>query len=191
MLIFRAWATCGGLNRVRVGRGLDRGSRTRGRKNEKSKDYCKADQNNVYCFFMIIFRLATPAFFKFTNVTEFVEGITILYRGERRNKNHEDATFYLRFISTIQVKSSTKPKGGGWGHSIKVLYGAGEAPLRGPTCYLFILTIFNRKGTPFTAQPFSHSSLDHCISFSCCKFFRLLNMIKSLNQRVFASFSQP
>ena len=82
MLIFRAWATCGGLNRVRVGRGLDRGSRTRGRKNEKSKDYCKADQNNVYCFFMIIFRLATPAFFKFTDVTEFMEGITILYRVE-------------------------------------------------------------------------------------------------------------
>ena len=26
-------------------------------KNEKSKDYCKADQNNVYCFFIAIFRL--------------------------------------------------------------------------------------------------------------------------------------
>ena len=79
MLIFRAWATCGGLNRVRVGRGLEHEDA----KNEKSKDYCKADQNNVYCFFMIIFRLATPAFFKFTDVTdEFMEGITILYKVE-------------------------------------------------------------------------------------------------------------
>ena len=29
-------------------------------KNEKSKDYCKADQNNVYCSFITIFRLAIP-----------------------------------------------------------------------------------------------------------------------------------
>ena len=73
----------GGLNRVRVGGGLEIGISSRGRKNEKSKERdCKADQNNVYCFFMIIFRLATPAFFKFTDVTEFMEGITILYRVE-------------------------------------------------------------------------------------------------------------
>ena len=43
-------------------------------KNEKSKDYCKADQSNVYCFVLTIFRLATPAFFRFTDVTEFVVG---------------------------------------------------------------------------------------------------------------------
>ena len=72
----------GGLNRVRVGGGLEIGISSRGRKNEKSKDYCKADQNNVYCFFIIIFRLAIPAFFKFTDLTEFMEGIAILYRVE-------------------------------------------------------------------------------------------------------------
>ena len=43
-------------------------------KNEKSRDYCKADQSNVYCFVLTIFRLATPAFFRFTDVTEFVVG---------------------------------------------------------------------------------------------------------------------
>ena len=30
-------------------------------KNDKSKDYCKADLNNEYCFFIIVFRLAIPA----------------------------------------------------------------------------------------------------------------------------------
>ena len=29
-------------------------------KNEKSKDYCKADHNNVYCFLRTIFRLGMP-----------------------------------------------------------------------------------------------------------------------------------
>ena len=72
----------GGQNRVRVGRGPEIGIGSRGRKDEKSEDYCKPDQNNVYCFFIIIFRLATTAFFKFTDVTEFMEGITILYRVE-------------------------------------------------------------------------------------------------------------
>ena len=51
--------------------------------------------------------------------------------------------FYLRLISTIQVKSSTKPKGGGWGHSIKVLYGGGEDPLRGPKVPLSRLSPFH------------------------------------------------
>ena len=42
-------------------------------KNEKSKDYCKAGQNNygqnnVYCFFIAIFRLAILAFFRLTDV---------------------------------------------------------------------------------------------------------------------------
>ena len=37
-------------------------------KNEKSKDYCKADYNNVYCFFITIFSI--PAFFRFPDVTE-------------------------------------------------------------------------------------------------------------------------
>ena len=35
-------------------------------KHEKSKDYCtKLIQNNVYCVFITIFRLAIPAFIKF------------------------------------------------------------------------------------------------------------------------------
>ena len=38
----------------------------RGRRNQKSKDDCKADRNNVYYFFITIFRLAIPAFFRFT-----------------------------------------------------------------------------------------------------------------------------
>ena len=37
-------------------------------KNQKSKDYCKAGQNNVYCFFIAIFRLAILAFFRLTDV---------------------------------------------------------------------------------------------------------------------------
>ena len=49
-------------------------------KNEKSKDYCKADQNNMYCFFITIFRLAIPAFFRFADVTEPMIRNTILYR---------------------------------------------------------------------------------------------------------------
>ena len=38
------------------------------KKREKSENYCKADHNIVYCFFITIFRLAMPAFFKFTDV---------------------------------------------------------------------------------------------------------------------------
>ena len=36
-------------------------------KHEKSKDHCKADHNNSYCFFITIFWLAIPAFFRFTD----------------------------------------------------------------------------------------------------------------------------
>ena len=39
-------------------------------KNEKSKDYCKADLKQGVLFFITIFRLAIPAFFRFTDVTE-------------------------------------------------------------------------------------------------------------------------
>ena len=38
-------------------------------KNEKSEDYRKADHNSVYFFFITIFRLAIPAFFRFTDAT--------------------------------------------------------------------------------------------------------------------------
>ena len=40
-------------------------------KNEKSKDYCKADLKRVL-FFIAIFRLAIPAFFRITDVTEIM-----------------------------------------------------------------------------------------------------------------------
>ena len=41
-------------------------------KNEKSKDYCKADSEQRVLFFITIFRLAIPAFFRFTDVTELM-----------------------------------------------------------------------------------------------------------------------
>ena len=41
-------------------------------KNEKSKDYCKADLKQRVLFFITIFRLAIPAFFRFTDVTELM-----------------------------------------------------------------------------------------------------------------------
>ena len=45
-------------------------------KNEKSKDYCKADLKQRVSFFIAIFRLAIPPFFRFTDVTSgiFVHG---------------------------------------------------------------------------------------------------------------------
>ena len=41
-------------------------------KNEKSKDYYKADLKQSVLFFITIFRLAIPAFFRFTDVTELM-----------------------------------------------------------------------------------------------------------------------
>ena len=41
-------------------------------KNKKSKDYCKADLKQLILFFITIFRLAIPAFFRFTDVTELM-----------------------------------------------------------------------------------------------------------------------
>ena len=52
--------------------------------NEKSKDYCKTDQNNMYCFFITIFRLAITAFFRFADVTELMIRNTILYSNSSR-----------------------------------------------------------------------------------------------------------
>ena len=80
-VVLRGW-----LNMLkRISRGIWRAEFEQGKyvlrtKKEKSKEYCKADHNNVYCFFIIIFRLAVPAFFRFTDVTEFIIGITISYR---------------------------------------------------------------------------------------------------------------
>ena len=36
------------------------------------KTTAKLIHNNVYCFFITIFRLAIPAFFRFTDVTELM-----------------------------------------------------------------------------------------------------------------------
>ena len=41
-------------------------------KNEKSEDYSKADLKQRVLFFKTIFRLAIPAFFRFTDVTNFL-----------------------------------------------------------------------------------------------------------------------
>ena len=41
-------------------------------KTKKSKDYCKADLKQHILFFITIFRLAIPAFFRFTDVTELM-----------------------------------------------------------------------------------------------------------------------
>ena len=41
-------------------------------KNEKSKDYCEADFKQRVLLFITIFRLAIPAFFRFTDVTELM-----------------------------------------------------------------------------------------------------------------------
>ena len=41
-------------------------------KNEKSKDYCKADLKQREVVFITIFRLSIPAFFRFTDVTELM-----------------------------------------------------------------------------------------------------------------------
>ena len=56
-------------------------------KKEKSKDYRKADQDNVYCFFITISRLAIPAFFRLTDVTEFMIGITIVFRNSTKENS--------------------------------------------------------------------------------------------------------
>ena len=41
-------------------------------KTRSPKTTAKLIQNNVYCFFITIFRLAIPAFFRFTDVTELM-----------------------------------------------------------------------------------------------------------------------
>ena len=41
-------------------------------KTRSPKTTAKLIQNNVYCFFITIFRLAIPAFFTFTDVTELM-----------------------------------------------------------------------------------------------------------------------
>ena len=65
----------------KLGRGLQRV------KNEKSKDYCKADLRQRVLFFITMFRLAIPAFFGFTDVTELMQQSQYYINGECRNTN--------------------------------------------------------------------------------------------------------
>ena len=52
------------------------------------KTTAKLVQNNVYCFLNItIFRLAVPAFFRFTDVTELMQESQYYIDGECRKKN--------------------------------------------------------------------------------------------------------
>ena len=44
----------------------------KGPKTRSPKTTAKLIQNNVYCFFITIFQLAVPAFFRFTDVTELM-----------------------------------------------------------------------------------------------------------------------
>ena len=55
-------------------------------KNKKSKDYCKADLKQRILLFITIFRLAIPAFFRFTDVTELMQQSQYYINGECRNK---------------------------------------------------------------------------------------------------------
>ena len=48
------------------------GTLLRNNKNEKSEDYSKADLKQRVLFFITIFRLAIPAFFRFTDVAELM-----------------------------------------------------------------------------------------------------------------------
>ena len=54
------------------GTGMNGKKRMDNIKNEKSKDYCKADLKQRVLFFITIFWLAIPAFFRFTDVTELM-----------------------------------------------------------------------------------------------------------------------
>ena len=51
-------------------------------KNDRSRNYCKADRNDVDCFFITIFRLAIPALFRFTmRYEKAIHVVTISFAG--------------------------------------------------------------------------------------------------------------
>ena len=52
-----------------------------------AKDYCKADLKQLVLFFITIFRLTIPSFFRFTDVTELMWESQYYIEGECRNKN--------------------------------------------------------------------------------------------------------
>ena len=57
------------------------------KQNQEVQNYCKADLKQRVLFFITIFRLAIPAFFRFTDVTELMWQTQYYIDGECRNKN--------------------------------------------------------------------------------------------------------
>ena len=70
-------------------------------KNEKSKDYCKADLRQRVLFFMTIFRLAIPAFFRFTDVY-------VMFRPRFLQLIYSFIIEQTRFLSTVFLNSEFK-----------------------------------------------------------------------------------
>ena len=66
-----------------------------------AKDYCKADHSNVYCFFITTFPLAIPAFFSFTDVTEWFTGFQV-YRCYERDCSFK--WYYCFFVSNVLTR---------------------------------------------------------------------------------------
>ena len=70
------------------------------------KTTAKPVQNNLYCFFIIIFRLAIPAFFKLTDVT--VTDVTFVNHsrfGVTPSKVHLIPASNLKYVSMVSVNS--------------------------------------------------------------------------------------
>ena len=72
-------------------------------KNEKSKDYCKADSRQRVLFFITIFRLAIPTFFRFTDVY-------VMFRPRFLQLIYSFIIEQTRFLSTVFLNSEFKLK---------------------------------------------------------------------------------
>ena len=70
-------------------------------KNEKSKDYCKADLRQHVLFFITIFRLAIPAFFRFTDVY-------VMFRPRFLQLIYSFIIEQTRFLSTVFLNNEFK-----------------------------------------------------------------------------------
>ena len=76
-------------------------------KHNKSRDYCKADHDNI-CFFITIFWLAIPAFFRFTDVNKLMIGIIILNRWRMWQKIFfkRGTYIYIPILPIYETKST-------------------------------------------------------------------------------------
>ena len=96
-----------------------------GTKNEKSKDYCKADLKQRVLFFITIFLLAIPAFFRFTDVTELMLQSQYYIDGECRNKNclkgrcGNDLQKHKNWKAKLLKRWITTIRHGGLGHEVQ------------------------------------------------------------------------